>query len=212
MFGPATAILTTVGQLATLSFLGARWRLATFGALGLLAGLGATTAHVSRATSYLSTDPEACANCHVMNTSYATWQRSSHANVATCVDCHLPHTTLAAKYARKARDGGYHSYVFTFRLEPQVIQMSESAVPIVEANCRRCHDDVIDNVHLREWQPGDNRCWDCHREVPHGRTRSLSVAPRVMAPALPDVLDLDAKPQIGGRDPRAHALEEVHHE
>ncbi len=30
--------------------------------------------HVSKALSYLSNDPKACINCHIMNTHYATWQ------------------------------------------------------------------------------------------------------------------------------------------
>ena len=28
---------------------------------------------ISKALSYLSADPKACINCHVMNTQYATW-------------------------------------------------------------------------------------------------------------------------------------------
>jgi len=41
--------------------------------------------YASKAFSYLSADPKACINCHVMNTQYATWQHSSHAERATCV-------------------------------------------------------------------------------------------------------------------------------
>jgi cytochrome c nitrite reductase small subunit len=197
-------------SILALKFVPARWRVPCFAMIGVLAGIGATTAHVSRAASYLSKEPEACANCHVMSTSYATWQRSSHANVATCVDCHLPQDSFLHKYQRKARDGAVHSFVFTFRLEPEVIRMSSGAVPVVEANCRRCHADLVGQVHLREWQEGDNRCWDCHREVPHGRTRSLSAAPRVMAPQLPAVLDLQGYQSIGGRTPRPANQERTH--
>ena len=48
-------------------------------------GLFIYLVHASKALSYLSHDPKACINCHVMNTQYATWQHSSHARVATCI-------------------------------------------------------------------------------------------------------------------------------
>ena len=102
-------------------------------------GLGLFVFHISRAASYLSDAPETCMNCHVMTTQYVTWQHSSHANVATCNDCHVPHTSLAAQYGFKAKDGLWHATVFTMRWEPQAIRLSAGAVPVVENNCRRCH-------------------------------------------------------------------------
>lgn len=191
-----------VRLLATLAFVPPAWRLPVFAMLGVAAGMGLAVGNVSRATSYLSDAPEACANCHVMTTQYLTWQRSSHAVVATCNDCHVPHTNIAAAYAFKARDGIYHSGIFTLRLEPQVIAMSSAAIPVVEANCRRCHGPLISETHLTEWQPGDKRCWDCHREVPHGRNRSLSATSRIMAPMLPSPGDIGGSPRIGGRTAR----------
>ncbi len=196
------SLLFRIRLLLTLGFVPPRWRVPCFALFGVFAGLGLVTTHVSRAVSYMGDDPEACANCHVMTTAYETWQQSSHGHVATCTDCHVPHTSLLAKYAWKARDGIYHSTIFTLRLEPQVIQMSSAAVPVVEANCRRCHDQLVDRVHVREWQEGDPRCWDCHREVPHGRTRSLSTTPGVMAPELPGLGTFGTEPLIGGRKPR----------
>jgi cytochrome c nitrite reductase small subunit len=177
-------------------------RIACITALGILTGLSLVVGWISRATSYLSDAPEACVNCHVMRPQYASWQHSSHFEVATCNDCHVPHQTLFHSYAFKARDGLYHSAVFTFRREPQVIRTSSAAIPVVEANCRRCHGELVESVALMEHQRGDNRCWDCHREVPHGQARSLSASPRVMNPKLPSVL-LPQTPRIGGRKPRA---------
>ena len=188
-------------SLAALQFLPKGWRIVCFAALGVLAGLALTVGKVSRATSYLSDSPETCINCHVMQPSYASWQRSSHAGVATCNDCHVPHQTLFQAYAFKARDGLYHSAVFTARLEPQVIRLSSGAIPVVEQNCRRCHERTISEVSLCEYQEGDLRCWDCHRDVPHGHVRSLSATPRVIEPQLPSVLKRQT-PLIGGRQPR----------
>ena len=88
---------------------------------GLAAGLALFIARISNAASYLSDAPQTCINCHVMTDAYASWQRGSHGKVAICNDCHVPHSNPVAKYAFKASDGLKHSYVFTFRLEPQVL-------------------------------------------------------------------------------------------
>ena len=167
--------------------------------LGAMAGMGFFVLHISRASSYLSDAPETCMNCHVMTTEYVTWQHSSHARVATCNDCHVPHTSLAAHWAFKAKDGLWHSTVFTMRWEPQAIRLSKGAIPVVEDNCRRCHAQVIENVSLTDHQPHDLRCWDCHREVPHGTVRSLSATPGVFQPRLPRVQEPLQKPTLGGR-------------
>ena len=66
--------------------------------------------------------------------------------MATCNDCHVPHTSLAAQYGFKAKDGLWHATVFTMRWEPQVIRLSAGAVPVVEDNCRRCHAAVVADV------------------------------------------------------------------
>jgi len=190
-----------LGWLLSLRFVPAAWVAPCLAMLGVLAGLALALGQVSRATSYLSDQPEACVNCHVMRPQYASWQHSSHARVATCNDCHVPHTSLAAAYAFKARDGLYHSSIFTLRLEPQVIRISTGAVAVVEANCRRCHAETIEAVEGTEAHgPSDRRCWACHRETPHGRVRSLSATPTVMSPELPPVIS-PAPLRIGGRRP-----------
>jgi cytochrome c nitrite reductase small subunit len=188
-----------VANLLGLRFLSTAWRIFGFFMLGITAGLGLFVVHISRASSYLSDAPETCMNCHVMTTQYVTWQHSSHGRVATCNDCHVPHTSLPATYAFKAKDGLWHSTVFTMRWEPQVIRLSERAVPVVEGNCRRCHAQVIENVSLAVHQDKDKRCWDCHRDVPHGTVRSLSATPGIFQPRLPEFDDLMQKPKQGGR-------------
>ena len=64
-----------------------RWRWPLFILIGVALGMGILVVRISNATSYLRDDPEACLNCHVMTNAYATWQRGSHARVATCNDC-----------------------------------------------------------------------------------------------------------------------------
>ncbi|MGQ3685306.1 MAG: cytochrome c nitrite reductase small subunit [Candidatus Loosdrechtia sp.] len=176
-----------IRRFARLDFFPASWRIPCLVVLGISAGMGLVVAHISRASSYLSDEPKVCVNCHVMNTAYLTWQNSSHARVATCNDCHIPNEGLLRRYAFKAKDGFWHSTVFTMRWEPQVIQLSAKAVPVVEENCRRCHEPLIEAVHLAVPDKGEHRCWDCHREVPHGRVRGLSATLQMLRPELPPI-------------------------
>jgi cytochrome c nitrite reductase small subunit len=158
------------------------WRLAIFTAGGVAAGLALVVAHISRAATYLLDEPEACINCHVMNNAFATWQHGSHREVAACTDCHLPHQNPVAKLAFKGRDGLRHSYVFTFRLEPQTLQLSRGALPVVQENCLRCHHDQMQMVRLAGVT--ERPCWDCH-DGAHGSVISLSGTPHARRPALP---------------------------
>ncbi len=142
--------------------------------------------NASKALSYLSHAPKACINCHVMNTQYATWQHSSHAQRATCIECHLPTDGFFKKYLAKARDGWNHSTAFTFNTFRQRIQISKNGADRVEANCISCHAKVVSQIRENSdryhdfnnlQQTNDVRCWDCHRDVPHGRVRGLTATP-----------------------------------
>jgi len=93
-FRPMDILLKTVSALLTLRFLAPCWRLPCFLMLGVTAGMAFFVLHISRAASYMSDEPETCMNCHVMTTQYLTWQHSSHAQVATCNDCHVPHDSF----------------------------------------------------------------------------------------------------------------------
>ncbi len=195
-------------SILTLNFVSPAWRVPCWIMLGIAVGMAGVVAQVSRATSYLSDSPETCINCHVMNAEYESWQKSSHANVTNCNDCHVPHDNPVSKMAFKARDGLYHSYIFTTRQEPQVIRLSKGAIPVVEANCRRCHQNQVDEIHLATPVKTDHRCWDCHREVPHGRVHSLTATPRVNVPDLPSVTSSPkASPSIDGRPVRPNQEE-----
>jgi cytochrome c nitrite reductase small subunit len=172
-----------------------QWRVAVIITLAVLTGIGLVILHISNATSYLSDNPRACINCHVMTTEYASWQRSSHARVATCNDCHVPHNNFIATYAFKASDGVRHAAMFTFRLEPQVMQIKEAGANVVQENCIRCHAGQMHTtylsrpINLDERERGVGRfCWDCHRETPHGRVKSLSAYPDARVPQLEPVI------------------------
>src|SRR3954469_20984455 len=80
--------------------------------IGGAAGLGGYTFVYGKGGSYLTNDPAACANCHVMQEKLDGWVKASHRSVATCNDCHTP-PGLAAKYFTKAEHGFFHSLAFT---------------------------------------------------------------------------------------------------
>jgi cytochrome c nitrite reductase small subunit len=159
------------------------WRVPVLFAFGVLVGLGALVFHVSRASSYLSDNPTTCVNCHVMAPQYYTWFHSRHRETASCNDCHVPHDNLLRHYAFKASDGARHAFMFTFRLEPQVIRVHAAGQRTVQENCIRCHTATVHTTNL-DLVRGDDvhreeglRCWDCHRETPHGRVRGLAAVP-----------------------------------
>jgi len=158
--------------------------------LAVFVGLFLYAAYVSNAVSYLSDNPATCINCHVMQPEFATWQHSSHREVAVCNDCHVPQHSILAKYFFKAKDGLRHATIFTLRTEPPVIQMHEAGQRVVQENCKLCHANTNKEVHagkvtLEDVHSNDGkRCWDCHREVPHGKVKGLNATPNARVPVL----------------------------
>jgi len=157
------------------------------GAAGAFLGMSAYVARLSNAASYLSDDPKACINCHVMNPEFASWQHSSHARVAVCNDCHVPHDNLLSKYLYKAKDGTRHSFMFTFHMEPQVMKPTEEAKRVIQANCMRCHETLMESTYSPIFHSTERPCTECHREVPHGRVHSLTSTPNAAIPPLSPV-------------------------
>jgi len=64
--------------------------------VGLAAGIGGFTFIYARGASYLTNDPAACANCHVMGEYHDGWIKSSHRSAAACADCHMPYHRVGA--------------------------------------------------------------------------------------------------------------------
>ena len=157
-----------------------KWRVPVAILSGGMMGFILIILRISNAVSYLGDDPRTCINCHVMTPQFITWEHSSHREVATCNDCHVPQDNMVNKYYFKAKDGLYHAAMFTLRLEPQTISMKNASVQAVQANCIRCHVDQVTDAKMMSWVDNhyENRtgrtCWQCHKETPHGRVRSLS--------------------------------------
>ena len=142
-------------------------------AAGTALGVCAFTFSYAEGLSYFSTDPKACANCHIMNDQYASWTKGPHHGDARCVDCHLPHDTVA-KYLAKALNGYHHSKGFTLQDFHEPILIKPRNAEILQNNCLRCHGDLVHDA-LVAGAPGtqpaeveDGRCVHCHRGVGHG--------------------------------------------
>ena len=127
----------------------------------------------ARGLSYLSTDPRACANCHIMQRQYDAWGRSSHESVAVCVDCHLPHA-FVAKYAAKLENGWRHGQKFTTQNFQEPISVQARGREILQENCVRCHEHMVDDILAAPNAHGEAAsCVHCHAGVGHGETARL---------------------------------------
>ncbi|MCS7221368.1 MAG: cytochrome c nitrite reductase small subunit [Anaerolineae bacterium] len=135
--------------------------------LGILVGLGAYTFVYARGFSYFSDDPKACLNCHVMRDAFDGWRHSSHRSVATCNDCHTPHT-FPGKWLVKGINGWNHSVAFTTGDFPDPIRIREFNARIAQQNCVECHEVLVSQIH-RSGPHQELSCVFCHGNVGHGR-------------------------------------------
>jgi len=136
--------------------------------LGIPAGIGAFTFVYAHGFSYLSPDPRACVNCHIMNDQYNGWLKSGHRHTATCVECHLPHAGIA-KWLAKADHGFRHSAAFTLQNFKEPIEITPHDRDIVRVNCVRCHDALVDPVVDAPGRAhGGLDCLHCHPTAGHG--------------------------------------------
>ena len=136
--------------------------------LGVFLGLSGFTFVYAHGASYLSNDPRACVNCHIMREQYDGWQKMPHHAVATCNDCHVPQDVLG-KYATKVEHGYRHSKGFTLQDFHEPIQITARDRKIVENNCVRCHGEFVADITAHTAYPEDAvSCSRCHSDIGHG--------------------------------------------
>lgn len=155
--------------------------------MGVAAGIGVYTFSYAKGLSYFGTDPRACVNCHIMEPEYAAWQKSSHHNVARCIDCHLP-AAFIPKYLAKAENGYRHGKLFTTQTFEEPITVKADGLAILQANCENCHAALVhDMIQVASGSaPGEARrstderaltegvpCIHCHWTVGHGERAGL---------------------------------------
>ncbi len=133
---------------------------------GLLAGLGVFTFGYAKGASYMTNDPQTCANCHVMAEQMAGWRKGSHRSVAVCNDCHTPPGPVA-KYATKALNGFWHSWAFTTGWFPDQIQITGRNHAVTESSCSKCHAELVDGIQSSRSHGSKVACLSCHARVGH---------------------------------------------
>ena len=133
---------------------------------GLAAGIGAYTFIYAHGASYLTEDPAACANCHIMQDHYDAWLKSSHHTVAVCNDCHTP-ADFFGKYLTKGLNGYHHSMAFTLQNFHEPIQITARNREITESACRKCHQDIVDAIDHGGGRREHLACIRCHAQVGH---------------------------------------------
>jgi cytochrome c nitrite reductase small subunit len=139
--------------------------------VGTMLGTGTYTARYAEAFSYLSSDPKACVNCHIMRDVYDGWQKAGHHANATCNDCHVPHSFLA-KYWVKAENGFWHSKGFTLQDFPEPIRLRPVSLRILNQNCVACHRDLVNDIRGHDLINDESTgCVHCHASVGHGPQR-----------------------------------------
>lgn len=145
-------------------------------AVGLALGVGIFTFVYAKGFSYLTNDPTACGNCHIMDEHLSGWMKSSHKAVAVCNDCHTP-SGVVPKYLTKASNGFWHSVAFTTGNFPDPIRIKAHNREITESACMKCHDrltaSITPGAHLAGTgtapHAGDDKisCVRCHASVGH---------------------------------------------
>ena len=135
-------------------------------AIGIAAAVGGYTFLYARGWAYMTNDPRACANCHVMEEQYSGWLKGSHRAVAVCNDCHTP-PGLIPKYMVKAENGFRHSFAFTTGRFPDQIRITPADLAVAERACRKCHDAVVTAIEGPGGDQGRVQCVTCHRSVGH---------------------------------------------
>lgn len=133
---------------------------------GVFLGFAVYTFIYARGYSYLTDDPRACANCHVMNEQFGGWVKSPHRNVAVCNDCHTPRN-LVGKYMVKANNGFWHSYYFTTQTFHEPIEITKTDRRIALDNCRRCHAPIVAAIDGPHGKDKRLDCLRCHKDVGH---------------------------------------------
>jgi cytochrome c nitrite reductase small subunit len=144
--------------------------------IGIFLGVTLYSFDYAEGASYLSSDPKACANCHIMRDELDSWQKSPHHAAAVCNDCHVPQHVVG-KYATKVEHGYRHSKGFTFQDFHEPIQITPRDLKIVERNCMRCHSEFVSEIS-HEFDPHNQEvgsellsCTHCHAGIGHGPRR-----------------------------------------
>ncbi|BCX78728.1 cytochrome c-type protein [Campylobacter sp. 19-13652] len=136
-----------------------------------------------------TSDDKFCAVCHEMAAMSASYAKDTHSGAnksgvsAKCVDCHLPHTSLARYVLQKAKNGIVEGYIHFFG-DPDSIDWVKNLKNrehyVFDSGCLSCHTKVLENellptkakqmhAHYKELlgTQKEIKCASCHVGVGH---------------------------------------------
>jgi len=109
-----------------------------------------------------TSSPDYCGSCHVMYDMHDHWFLSGLHRSIKCVDCHLPNNNLVNHVIWKGIDGMKDLLYFHFMLFSDPIEITSHGKTTLQANCVRCHGDMVSRINIDA-----KNCWECHRRVNH---------------------------------------------
>lgn len=135
--------------------------LGVFVLAGLFAAFGPPELYAKSET------PEFCAGCHNMAPQYEAWFHVGAHRGITCVDCHLPNENFPVHLAWKSVTGMRDLMEWHLGLVSEDPKASERTKTWIQANCMRCHGEIMARVNEDRW------CWTCHRQFQHKTTGAV---------------------------------------
>lgn len=133
--------------------------------VGSLFGIAVYTFYYGKGASYLTDEPTACLNCHIMRDVFERWSHSSHKAVATCNNCHIP-KGFVRKWFVKGLNGFNHSRHFLTGNFEEAIVITDFNAKVVEQNCISCHKTLVSDLHYYGAGRGLS-CIMCHPNEGH---------------------------------------------
>lgn len=113
----------------------------------------------------VTSTPEFCNSCHVMNDQYEAWFMTGVHRTIQCVDCHLPHDNIVNHFIWKGIEGTRDVVFFHSGIFDEPIELSERGKQFVQTNCIRCHEGIVSRI-----EADTQNCWSCHRRMSHKTT------------------------------------------
>ncbi|MCJ8502853.1 cytochrome c nitrite reductase small subunit [Desulfatitalea alkaliphila] len=110
----------------------------------------------------LTSTPDFCNSCHVMNEQHEAWFMTGVHRTIKCIDCHLPHDNIVNHLVWKGIDGTKDLVYFHSGIYEEPIQLSDRGKRVLKANCIRCHEGVVSRIDTEAQE-----CWSCHRRINH---------------------------------------------
>ncbi len=130
---------------------------------------------------------EFCNSCHEMGRFEKTWRMGKHGSDAKgvirarCVDCHLPHDSLANYLKVKTRAGIHDIIAHWTGKKTDWLTIWKNRGPYVhaayESGCKECHKGLVaPGIPVKAYtahktylvEQTTRTCLDCHHEVGHG--------------------------------------------